>query len=38
MATTGFAIAPPVEPMLAKLSTVLPVGDGFGIGVVRRTA
>src|SRR4030088_1784125 len=27
MATTGFAIAPPVEPMLAKLSTVLPVGD-----------
>ena len=27
MATTGFAIAPPVEPMLAKLSPDLPVGD-----------
>jgi ATP-dependent DNA ligase len=29
MATTGFAIAPPVEPMLAKLATDLPVGDGY---------
>ena len=27
MATTGFAIAPPLEPMLAKLSTELPAGD-----------
>ena len=25
----GFAVAPPVEPMLAKLSTDLPVGDGY---------
>src|SRR5882672_9173249 len=27
MAKTPFPIAPPVEPMLAKLSTELPVGD-----------
>jgi ATP-dependent DNA ligase len=26
---TKFAIAPPIEPMLAKLSTDIPVGDGF---------
>jgi ATP-dependent DNA ligase len=25
----GFAIAPPIEPMLAKLATELPAGDGF---------
>jgi ATP-dependent DNA ligase len=29
MATTGFAIVPPIEPMLAKLSTDLPGGDGY---------
>ena len=29
MAATEFAIAPPIEPMLAKLSTELPVGDNF---------
>jgi ATP-dependent DNA ligase len=27
--TTGFAIDPPIEPMLAKLSTDLPVGNEF---------
>jgi ATP-dependent DNA ligase len=26
---TGFAIAPPIEPMLAKLAETLPAGDGF---------
>jgi len=29
MATTAFAIPPPIEPMLAKLATELPVGDAF---------
>jgi ATP-dependent DNA ligase len=29
MAASEFAIAPPIEPMLAKLSTELPVGDNF---------
>ena len=29
MAVTKFAIVPPIEPMLAKLSPDLPVGDGF---------
>ena len=24
-----FAIAPPIEPMLAKLATELPAGEGF---------
>jgi ATP-dependent DNA ligase len=28
-APTGFAIAPPIEPMLAKLAGTLPIGDGF---------
>ena len=27
--TTPFAIAPPIEPMLAKLATDVPSGDGF---------
>ena len=27
--THRFPIAPPIEPMLAKLATELPVGDGF---------
>ena len=25
----GFAIAPPIEPMLAKLAEALPIGEGF---------
>ena len=29
MPTSPFAIAPPIEPMLAKLATELPVGDAF---------
>jgi ATP-dependent DNA ligase len=29
LAPTGFAIEPPVEPMLAKLATELPAGDGW---------
>ena len=29
MPKSSFAIAPPIEPMLAKLATVLPVGDAF---------
>jgi ATP-dependent DNA ligase len=29
MPTLTFAIAPPIEPMLAKLATELPAGDGF---------
>jgi ATP-dependent DNA ligase len=29
MPTSLFAIAPPIEPMLAKLATELPVGDAF---------
>ena len=29
MATSPFVIAPPIEPMLAKLATELPVGDAF---------
>src|SRR5262249_39105219 len=27
--STGFPIAPPIEPMLAKLATELPPGDGW---------
>ena len=26
---TAFAIAPPIEPMLAKLADALPAGEGF---------
>jgi ATP-dependent DNA ligase len=29
MAPTSFPIAPPIEPMLAKLATELPGGDGL---------
>src|SRR5712692_600512 len=29
MPTPRFAIAPPIEPMLAKLAATLPVGDAF---------
>src|SRR3954466_13421963 len=29
MPTDAFAIAPPIEPMLAKLATAIPVGDAF---------
>src|SRR5437762_11303571 len=29
MPTHSFAIAPPIEPMLAKLATELPAGDAF---------
>ncbi|MBI3490362.1 MAG: ATP-dependent DNA ligase, partial [Acidobacteria bacterium] len=29
MPTPAFAVAPPIEPMLAKLATELPVGDAF---------
>src|SRR5260221_8780375 len=29
MAKSPFVIAPPIEPMLAKLATELPVGDGI---------
>jgi ATP-dependent DNA ligase len=29
MARTGFPIEPPIEPMLAKLATALPTGDGW---------
>jgi len=29
MTTSPFVIAPPIEPMLAKLATELPVGDAF---------
>src|SRR5215208_2010119 len=29
MAPTSFPIAPPIEPMLAKLATALPAGDSF---------
>jgi hypothetical protein len=29
MAAQPFPIAPPIEPMLAKLSTELPIGDGI---------
>ncbi len=28
-APAGFPIAPPIEPMLAKLATELPAGDGW---------
>ena len=29
MPTSPFVVAPPIEPMLAKLATTLPVGDAF---------
>ena len=29
MPTSPFVVAPPVEPMLAKLATTLPVGEAF---------
>ena len=29
MATAPFVIPPPIEPMLAKLASGLPVGEGF---------